>query len=177
MTREEVMTLSDEELQIKAAELAGWSPPEHPEETPDRYTFHSDPGDMWYGVPGSDGREFYIEFTEFNKGFLWHTRGGERGQTKPPDYPHDIVAAMSLWNEANKKRCSLALVALLWQGKVSVFDSAIEIDVMGWPLRANAGEDVTCGLVMASARDRTCAFLLAMTQGGEDAERQAQEAR
>ncbi|MDD3134895.1 MAG: hypothetical protein PHF64_00190 [Methanoregula sp.] len=63
MTRDEVMALSDEELNDKAIDLAGW--------------------------------EYEDELSMTLRQGWHHREFGYRG-TKP-DYPHDIAAAMDLW--------------------------------------------------------------------------------
>lgn len=89
MTRDEVLALSDEELRSKAAELAGWilvpcqafrlEVPSNPE-----IAFTS-PGAMWE-----------------------HAKSGQR-QVDPPDYLHDIAAAVDLAEHASEHGWLLVL--------------------------------------------------------------------
>jgi hypothetical protein len=75
MTRDEVMALTDEELRIKAAELAGWKKLDEPE-TIAGWMMHGTL-DCWW-------------------------KNGDRLDVDPPDYPCDIAAAWELLLYAKK---------------------------------------------------------------------------
>jgi len=99
MTRDEVMAMSDEELNSTAARLDGWRPPEQPDAgMPVGLMFHSEPdGEMWYDTELdrklSSGRRVPVE--EVNRAVHWHTDDG-RAASGLPNYCHDIAAAWEL---------------------------------------------------------------------------------
>lgn len=75
MTREEVMIMTDEELRIKAAELAGW----------ESVKFAPEYGDLWGNCPEND-------------------EGNGDGWDVIPYYPNEIAAAWELWEKLPSNR-------------------------------------------------------------------------
>jgi hypothetical protein len=78
MTRDEVMALTDEELRIKAAELAGWT------------GIRKDEDSRLCGIPPADWKTQDCGLLRGNK--EWYLL----------DYPHDIAAAWELIDGAAK---------------------------------------------------------------------------
>lgn len=138
MTREEVTALSDEELRIKAAELAGW-----------RYVSTVN----WFGfAPGYEPKSESAAACPP----VWC---GRLGAKRVPDFPHDIAASFELEStvidqRAYAKALNDIMFPLDGEVRVQLFYGAIECG-------GDAdGEILPYTYAHASPRDRTRAFIL-----------------
>lgn len=85
MNREQVMLLSDDELRLKAAELAGWKGGER--------LCAEDPSSI---ITCLEGEEDISDCTHLDGGGCWKDCA-RKFSPPPPDYPSDIAAAMELF--------------------------------------------------------------------------------
>ena len=123
MTRDEVMAMTDEELQIKAAELMGWNPPETDGRLPDGLTYHCD----------SDGTEYYttslqrklgnerLDCCSVHRAYFWHSADGVNARTDSvPNYPNDIAAAWPLLGKLYGRRGIACIETYMTDGECQV---------------------------------------------------------
>ena len=189
MTRDEVMAMTDEELRIKAAELTDWLPPEKPEVAPDSWTYHSPAFDVEYFIATWGSHSERVEVDEMARWYFWHTADGKMRNGDAPDYPNDIAMAMglehSMLGEVNHESVEDSWTGPLegweemWAGirrpyrehsrtarYVEALCVVLEIDSYGLAYEDFGTVEYAdiAELIHASPRDRTRAFILAMTK-------------
>ncbi len=153
--------VTDEERNAKAAELAGWNPPESNEPIPTGLIYHMPVGEPAYYEKEIAGETKRFEAHEVHRAYYWHTDDG-RAASKLPDFCHDIAAAWELVGDRQRLWLSLSAPA----GNATdarnippVKASVIEVDDDGRAVGSGEAED------MLAPRAITRAFILAM--GGE----------
>jgi len=154
MTRDEVMALSDDELRIKAAELAGWV---------DLHLCGDCPESGYHECKESDPQG-WTECTHLEGGGTWETCNSKRVCTSP-DYPHDIGAAWELMPTLIRAGFAVdvmpgCLTVLLRRSPAILSEDRVEASFGEMARFQYVGE----GPGQADARATTRAFVLAMTQ-------------